>query len=114
MFINNFINRYGDTILYTIIMAIISYLGITIKRLITIIYQNREKKEVIEITCKATEQLYSNLTNEEKLNKTITNASLMLKEKGIAITNLELRMLIESTINTFNINKNKSNHKTPI
>lgn len=107
MFINNFINQYGDTILYTIITAIISYLGLTIKRLLSILYQNREKKEIVEITCKATEQLYKNLTSEEKLNKAITSASQLLSEKGIKTTNLELRMLIESTVNSLKSNNNK-------
>lgn len=107
MFINNFIKQYGDTMLYTIIMAVISYLGLTIKKILSIIYQNREKRETVEIACKATEQLYSNLTSEEKLNKAITNASQMLEEKGIKTTNLELRMLIESTLNSLKPNNSK-------
>ena len=107
MFIKNFINQYGDKILYTIIMAIISYLGITLKRILSILYQNKEKKEIVQTSCKATEQLYSNLTSEEKLNKAITNASQMLKEKGIETTNLELRMLIESTVYSFKNNNQK-------
>jgi hypothetical protein len=105
MFINNFINQYGSTILYTILTTIISYLGLMLKKIIKTSYDNKIRKEVVEIVCKAVEQLYSDLSGEEKLNKAMESANEMLNEKGILTTDLELRMLIEWAVHSFKNNK---------
>ena len=95
MFIDNFFNQYGTTILYTVIMGIISYLGIILKRYIKRKYQERIKKEIIEVVCKAVEQLYSTSSNEDKLTKIIDNATRILTDKGIIVSDVELVSLID-------------------
>ena len=53
--------------------------------------------------CQQTSNLliYSNLTNEEKLEKAKTNLKLIFDEKNIKVTELELRFLIESSVRCF-------------
>lgn len=56
------------------------------------------KKKVVETTVAYVQQVYYTLNGEEKLNKAIETASQLLVEKGVNITDLELRMLIESAV----------------
>ena len=65
------------------------------------LYNERIKKEVVEIVCKAVNQVYSNLSGEEKLKKAMYNATKILEEKNIFATELEIRLIIESTVNSF-------------
>ena len=60
------------------------------------------KEKVVKTVVNAVEQIYKDLKGEEKLNVCIENATEILNEKGITITELELRMLIESSVNSFN------------
>ena len=101
-FVKIFISDYGTTILYTIITAIAGYLGIVVKRLYTKYLNDKIKRDVAKTVVQAVEQIYKDLHGEEKLNKALSSASEMLAEKGIAITDLELRMLIEAAVSEFN------------
>ena len=98
----NFISEYGTTILYTIITAIAGYLGVVFKNLYQKYINDQTKKDVVSTCVKAVEQLYKDLHGSEKLDKACESASLMLSEKGVAVSDLELRMLIESALAEFN------------
>lgn len=90
---------YLMEVLVAILTAIATFIGAKLKKL----YEekvNTETKEKIVVNCvKAIEQLYKDLSGEEKLEKTLENASEWLNEKGIGFTELELRLLIESAVN---------------
>lgn len=101
-FIKLFISEYGTTILYAVCTAIAGYLGIVVKRLYTKYVNDKTKQAVAKTVVQAVEQIYKDLHGEEKLNKALESASEMLAEKGIAITDLELRMLIEAAVAEFN------------
>ena len=98
IFINNFIQEYGNTILYTVIMAVISYVGILIKKFLDDTYIYFVKKETINIVCKTVEHLYSDCSGEEKLNKAMSIAKEMFIDKNIKIGDLELRLLLEYSV----------------
>lgn len=100
--INDFIATYGTTIIYTILTAIASYIGLAVKKIYQKYVNDKTKRDVVETTCKYVEQLYKDLHGEEKLNKAIEYATEILNEKGITISDLELRALIEATVNSFN------------
>ena len=100
-FLIDFINQYGTTLLYTVLMAVISYIGLKAKKLSEEYIQDKTKKEDIKTVCEAVNQLYESLTGEEKLSKTIENSKQILSDKGIEINDLELRMYIESVIGCF-------------
>ena len=97
-----FISEYGATILYAIITAIAGYVGMVVKTLYQRYINDQTKKSVVKTVVQAVEQIYVDLHGEEKLNKAIEAASEMLTEKGIGITELELRMLLESAVGEFN------------
>ena len=97
-----FINTYGMQILYTILTAIAGWLGIVIKNLVQKYIDDKTKKDVAKSAVKFVEQVYKDLHGDEKLNEALTAASAMLAEKGITITDLELRVLIEAAVAEFN------------
>lgn len=101
-FIKLFISEYGTTILYAVLIALAGYIGIVAKRLYTKYVNDKTKQAVAKTVVQAVEQIYKDLHGEEKLNKALEAASEMLAEKGITITDLEMRMLIEAALAEFN------------
>lgn len=101
-FIKLFISEYGTTILYAVLTALAGYIGIVAKRLYTKYVNDKTKQAVAKTVVQAVEQIYKDLHGEEKLNKALEAASEMLAEKGITITDLEMRMLIEAALAEFN------------
>lgn len=104
-FIQNFLSSYGTELLYTILTAVISFLGIKLKALYEKNVNDCIKKSIVEDTVKYVEQLYKDKTSEEKKKIAKDNILKLLTEKKVTITNLELEVLIESACN--NIQKNK-------
>lgn len=101
-YFTQFINEYGTTILYTILTALAGYIGIWVKSLYTKYINDKTKQDVVKTCVSAVEQLYKDLHGEEKYNKVVESVSEMLMEKGITITDLELKMLIEAAVGEFN------------
>lgn len=100
--LKEFISEYGTTVLYAVITALAGYIGIVLKRLYTKLVNDKTKQSVAKTVVLAVEQIYKDLHGDEKLDKALKAASEMLAEKGISITDLELRMLIESAVDEFN------------
>ena len=101
-FITRFISEYGTTILYGILTAIAGALAIWAKKVYTDFINTKTKEKIVKVCVNAVEQLYKNLHGEEKYNKVVESVVEMLEEKGITITELELKMLIEATVGEFN------------
>lgn len=101
-FIENFINNYGTEILYAIFTAIAGYLGIMVKNLYQKHINDSTKKAVVRTCVQAVEQLYQDLHGEDKYNKVVESVTDMLNEKGITITDIEMKMLIEAAVGEFN------------
>lgn len=112
LFLQEFISTYGTTILYSILTAIAGYLGIVIKNLYTKYINDKTKQDVAKTVVKAVEQMYKNLHGDEKLQKALEAASDMLLTKGITISDIELRMLIEAAVAEFNDAFNKTGATT--
>jgi intergrase/recombinase len=98
----DFINQYGMEILAAVITAIAGYIGIVLKSLCTKFINDKTKREVAKDAVKFVEQVYKNLKGEEKLNTALGAASEMLAEKGIIVSELEMRVLIEAAVAEFN------------
>lgn len=107
MFIE-FINQYGMDILYTAVMAIAGYVGIALKKLFTKYVNDKTKREVAKTAVQFVEQVYKDLHGEEKLNAAFVAASEMLAEKGIHISELEMRVLLEAAVAELNDVFNKT------
>ena len=102
-----FMSEYGTQILYAILTTIAGYIGFMIKDLYKKHINDQTKKDVVKTVVQAVEQIYHNLHGDEKLSKALEGASEILVSKGITITDLELRMLIEAAVAEFNDAFNK-------
>ncbi|MCD7888326.1 MAG: phage holin family protein [Oscillospiraceae bacterium] len=100
--IKGFISDYGTAILYAVLTAIAGYLGVAVKNIYQKYANDKTKKQVAETVVVAVEQLYDDLDGEEKLTKALEAMSQMLEEKGITISDIEMRMLIEAAVGSFN------------
>lgn len=98
----NAIQPYLLEVIVAILTGVATYIGTRIKKVYEEKVNTETKEKIVSTVVNAVEQLYKDLKGEEKLNKCIENATEMLNEKGITVTELELRMLIESTVNSFN------------
>ena len=97
-----FINQYGVEILYTIIMAIAGYIGVVVKNLATKYFNDKTKRDVAKTAVQFVEQVYKDLHGDEKLNAAFAAASEMLGEKGIHVSDLEMKVLLEAAVAEFN------------
>lgn len=100
---NEFVAQYGTTIMYAVLTALAGYIGIAIKNLYKKIVTDRTKKSIVKTCVKAVEQLYTELHGDDKYEKCVEACTEMLAEKGITITDIELKMLIEAAVKEFNI-----------
>lgn len=101
-YIIDFLKEYGFTIMYTIITAIAAFIGSKIKSIYQEKVNEKIKKDVVETCVKAVEQLYRDLHGAEKLEKAKASIISILDEKGIAISEIEMDMLIEAVVAEFN------------
>jgi hypothetical protein len=106
-----FINQYGMQLLYAVITGIAGYIGIVIKNLCTKYINDKTKAAVAKTAVQFVEQVYKDLHGEEKLNAALSAASEMLMEKGITISDLELRVLVEAAVGEFNNAFNQTTEK---
>jgi len=106
--IKEFIANYGGELLLTAITAIFAFLGTALKKVVEDFVKDKEKKEIVKNVVKSVEQMYKNLHGTDKLDKAMKNASQMLSQKGIDITDLELMTLIEAAVCEFNDAFNKA------
>lgn len=95
------VRQHAAEIILAVFTAAATWIGAQLKQLYAKYVTDETKKKVVETTVKYVEQLYSDLKGEEKLQKAIDAATEQLKEKGIDITDLELRVLIEAVCNGF-------------
>src|ERR1035437_7477065 len=98
--IQKFISEYGTAILMTILTAIAGVVGTQAKRIYEKYINDKTKKEMTKICVVAVEQLYKDLDGAAKYDKCVSNLSEMLAEKGITVTELEIKMLIEAAVGT--------------
>lgn len=112
----NFLNEYG--ILSMVITAAFTGLGLTAKWLYnkTIGDKLKEdtKKDVAALVVKYTEQVWKDIHGEEKLEKALEAFSEMLNEKGITISELEMRVLLEAALAGFNNAFNKKDSESEV
>ena len=100
----NFLSEYG--LLSAIVTGLFSAMGVLLKKAydktIGARIKDKVKKEVAAQVVKYVEQVYKNLHGEEKLEKALEAAADMLNEKGITISDLELRVLLEAALAELN------------
>lgn len=102
-FISDFISNYGSEIL----LAILSFIGITFKTSYEKYVKEKTKKMVVEDSVRFVEQKFKNLSSKKKFEKAKEYSLELLTDKGITISDLEIEILIESVCNNLN---NKSSY----
>ena len=93
------IQNYLFEILATIITALASFIGVSIKNAYTKYINTKTKKEIVKDTVNYVEQVFKDIHGIEKLNKAKEKSLEWLNEKGIKISETELEILIESAVN---------------
>lgn len=101
-FFSEFWSLYGSQIILGILTAIGGAIGIVAKNIYKRVCDDKTKKEVCERCVKAVEQIYKDLTGSERYDECLKAAKKMLKEKGITITELELKVYIEAAVGEAN------------
>lgn len=82
--------------------AVFGFLGEQIKNAVRKHLEDDAKRNVAKTCVNAVEQLYHDLNGDAKLEKAREGILGMLEEKGIPITELELKMLIEAAVGGLN------------
>ena len=99
----DFLAQYGYILAYTALTAIAGVLGAQVKKLYDRMTADDTKRKVVETCVKAVEQMYQDLSGSEKLEKAKENIVTMLDIQGIAISEIEMDMLIEACVAEFNL-----------
>lgn len=95
--------------LATLLAAWFGVLGAKIKASYEEKVNTQIKKDVVAETVNYVEQVYKTIKGDEKLSKAVEKASAILNEKGIPISEDELKMLIESAV--YGLNQGLSKEK---
>lgn len=98
---NEFMNAYGMQILYTLVVGFFGYLGLLCKKLYEQYATDKVKKDVCRTCVRAVQQIYKDLDGESKYMECSKAVTEMLQQKGLAVTELELQMLIEDAVGEF-------------
>ena len=99
---------YGDQILYTFLTALVTSVIAWFGNKYDKFSKAKEKREVVRDCVQGVEQLYPDLTGEEKYQEAVSAAREILRNKGIAVTDLEIKMMIESKCQEFNKDRSKA------
>ena len=97
-----FISTYLMEILATILAAVAAWLGAEFKKLYQEKVNTKVKKDLACTVVQFVEQVYKDLHGEEKLNAGLAAFSELLAEKGIAVSDIEMRILLEAAVAEFN------------
>ena len=99
------LNEFYDAIkpeLVTIVVgaltAVLGFVGAKLRKLYQDIVNDEKKEKIVKMVVMAVDQIYSELSCEEKLVKIKEGIETMLKESKINISEFELSMLMASEI----------------
>lgn len=94
------ITTYLVPALFTILTGILTWIGTKIKNTIEEKIKSDKAKDIIYDVVKYTEQTCKSLTGTEKFEVSMQEASEWLNSKNIELSDYELRIMIESAVNT--------------
>lgn len=97
-----FINIYGMEILTAILGIIGTVLGFVLKNLAKKFLDDNTKITIATLCVQFVEQVYKDLHGEDKLSAALERAAILLEEKGIKFSVIEMETLIEAAVAEFN------------
>ncbi len=83
----------------TVLTAVGTYIGTKIKQVYTEKVNTETKEKIVQNTCRYVNQLYKDLDGAAKFEAAQKEIVEQLNEKGIKITDLELKVMIEAAVN---------------
>ena len=104
-YILEFFKQYGFEFLSTILLGVISFIGIRVRSIYEDRVKDKTKRQVVKDCVKMVEQVYKDIHGKEKLEKAKESILIMLNEKGIVISELEMDVLIEAAVQEINETK---------
>ncbi len=84
-------------------MAIISFIGLQIKKELKNWLSLREKKEIVKTCVLAVNRMYKDKTFEERYKLALDNITNILSSKKIVMSEFEIRLLMEEVYESINI-----------
>ncbi len=97
-----FITTYGNQIIMLILCAIFGSLGFVLRKFVTEFINNDAKKAIAAAVVQFVEQAWKTIHGEEKLQKALETARVLLEKKGIEFDAVEMEVLIEAAVAEFN------------
>lgn len=88
------------SLLTTVFSIIITIIVTKIKKIYKEKFTDETKRSIVRTVVNAIEQIYKDLSGEQKLQKAKENIINILNEKGISISELEMDMMIEEICNS--------------
>lgn len=94
------VSTYLIPALMTILTGVVTRIGTKVKKIIEEKAKNEKIKDIIYDVVKYVEQTSKELTGSEKFELAVKKSTEWLNSKGIYVSDLELKIMIESTVNT--------------
>lgn len=89
------------SILSTLVSAFTIYMIAKIKRLYEEKANNDIKRSIVKTVVNAVEQVYKDLSGDDKLIRAQENIKSLLQEKKLSMTELEMNLMIEEICHSF-------------
>ena len=94
------VTTYLIPALMTILTGVLAWIGTKIKSVIEEKTKNEKAKDIIYDVVRYTEQTCKELTSNEKFELSVQEATKWLNSKNIYISEYELKIMIEASVNT--------------
>ena len=89
-------------IISIILSGIFAFIALKLKTYLKAKLDTEEKKNVAKMAVTLVEQTFKELHGEDKYNEAVKYVSHVLAEKGISVTETEIKLLIESALGEAN------------
>ena len=89
-------------IIVAILTGVASFIGLKLKGVYEKYANTKIKQDIVKSTVKYIEQVYKDIHGAEKLEKAKEKALEWLNQEGINVSDTELEILIEASVNSFN------------
>ena len=93
-----FLDEYATLLIYSLLTAAASVVGLWLKRLCMGYIRRRAKRRIVRSGIHAVGQVYASLGGEEKQAELLAAVTEMLEKKGLFLAEVEIKVLIEEEL----------------
>lgn len=105
------LNEILLNLLMLVVTAVITAVSQTIKQKFLVDKSATElstARKIVDIVVRAVEQVYIELDGSERYEKSVKKAQALLSQNGISLTEEQLKLFIESSVQTMNAELDKN------